>query len=163
MFQLPGRVPMEQRTFQFSQPDGNALTVRLCSPVIRSDVSKYGHYTWKCAEVLSEHIAKFPELVRGRRVLELGSGTGLCGLVAGMCGASFVTFTDSDPTLETYLLQSAQENGIKETVGFRLLDWEHPTHKWRPFEFDLLLASDTLFEKRGWHIRSLSNKLSISI
>ena len=35
-------------------------------------------------------LAERPELVRGREVLEMGSGTGLCGIVASQLGAAKV-------------------------------------------------------------------------
>ena len=39
---------------------------------------------------LCRHLVDNPALVRGRRVLELGSGTGLCGIVAAKPGAAEV-------------------------------------------------------------------------
>ncbi|OON14305.1 hypothetical protein X801_09904 [Opisthorchis viverrini] len=112
-----------------------------------SDV-QYGRYTWRCAEALSQYIVGNCEQVHGKRILELGAGTGLCGLVASLCGASWVTFSDRDHTLEGDLLRSAQSNGITQ-FDFCVLDWEFPTRYWRPRPFDLILASDTLFDKRG--------------
>ena len=48
---------------------------------------------------LSLYLLQNPHLVRGKRVLELGSGTGLVGLVASLY-ASSVTFTDLPDQLE---------------------------------------------------------------
>ena len=45
---------------------------------------------WASAHILAEHIATCPELVRGRRVLELGSGCGLTGILAAKLGAAQV-------------------------------------------------------------------------
>ena len=41
--------------------------------------------SWLC-----RHLVDNPALVRGRHVLELGSGTGLCGIVAAKLGAAEV-------------------------------------------------------------------------
>ena len=38
------------------------------------------------AVVLCEYLTQNPEIVRGRRVLELGAGTGLAGMVAAIAG-----------------------------------------------------------------------------
>ena len=38
------------------------------------------------AVVLGEFMTKHPDLVRGKKVLELGAGTGLAGLVAASLG-----------------------------------------------------------------------------
>ena len=45
---------------------------------------------WASAHGLAELLAKAPELVRGRRVLELGSGCGLAGILAAKLGAAQV-------------------------------------------------------------------------
>jgi predicted nicotinamide N-methyase len=42
------------------------------------------------AVVLSEYLAERPELVKNKRVLELGAGTGLVGMVAAVAGVHVV-------------------------------------------------------------------------
>merc|ERR1719469_112706 len=51
---------------------------------------------WSCALLLARELTKAPELVAGRRVVELGCGCGLAGVVAALLGAS-VVLTDRDP------------------------------------------------------------------
>lgn len=53
-----------------------------------------------------------PELVAGRSVLELGSGCGLCGIVAAKLGACQVTLSDYEPAA----LQNAAANMVSNTV-----------------------------------------------
>lgn len=49
--------------------------------------SAVGHILWPSAVVLSEWMRKHPQVFQGRRrVLELGAGLGLCGLVAASLG-----------------------------------------------------------------------------
>lgn len=57
--------------------------------------SDYCNYTWESARVLAWHLA-VSELngLKGKRVLEMGCGTALPGLLAARCGAS-VTLTDA--------------------------------------------------------------------
>ena len=46
-------------------------------------------------QVLAEYLVRLgPEFVKGRTVFELGSGTGLVGLVSGALGAEAVWITD---------------------------------------------------------------------
>jgi len=54
-----------------------------------------GGVAWPAGQVLAEYIARLgPEYVKGRTILELGSGTGLVGLVSGALGAEAVWITD---------------------------------------------------------------------
>jgi predicted nicotinamide N-methyase len=53
----------------------------------------YGRVTWPSALVVARALAALP--LRGRRVMELGCGTGVCALVAARAGAD-VTATDVD-------------------------------------------------------------------
>ncbi len=51
---------------------------------------------WPASALLCEQLLGYPELIRGRRVLELGSGVGLVGLLAARAGAAHVTLSDND-------------------------------------------------------------------
>ncbi|TNN16209.1 GPI transamidase component PIG-T [Schistosoma japonicum] len=132
------KVDIEKQTFQFQ-----GIKVQLHTPVTSSP--NYGHYTWKCAEVLSGFLARYPEEVRGLRVLELGAGTGLCGITAAVLGALHVRFTDKDLTCLETLRLNAQLNGINN-YDFILLDWNYPLD-WPGGLFDVILASDCLYDK----------------
>ncbi|KAF6779381.1 hypothetical protein AHF37_01376 [Paragonimus kellicotti] len=119
--------------------------------------NRYGQFTWECAKALSTYIVNNIYLVEGRHILELGAGTGLCGLVAGRCGASSVTFSDNDVQIHTYLLRNATINKIAQ-CNFLLLDWNYPTRNWQRQTFDVILAADTLFDKEVYEpfFRTLS-------
>jgi len=51
---------------------------------------------WLGSEILCQYLVEHPELIVGKRVLELGAGIGLCGLGALHLGASNVLMTDGD-------------------------------------------------------------------
>jgi hypothetical protein len=60
-----------------------------------------GGVAWPAGQVLAEYLVRLgPEVVKGRTVFELGSGTGLVGLVSGALGAEAVWITDQVPLLE---------------------------------------------------------------
>ena len=54
---------------------------------------------WPIAMVLGRHLCRNPALMRGKRCVELGSGTGMCGLVAAAVGAARVLLTDTAEAL----------------------------------------------------------------
>ena len=54
-----------------------------------------GYKVWECSIDLSKYIAENGEIVRGKKVLELGCGQGLAGITAIMCGG-VVHFQDYD-------------------------------------------------------------------
>lgn len=70
------------------------------------------------------------ELVRGRRVLELGCGMGLLGPVAALGGAAAVVLTDFDP-LVLDLCRHNQERNARAlgekygAISVQALDWRH--------------------------------------
>mmetsp|Transcript_23547 Transcript_23547/g.50838 ORF Transcript_23547/g.50838 Transcript_23547/m.50838 type:complete len:307 (+) Transcript_23547:332-1252(+) len=60
------------------------------------DVST-GMSVWKGSEILCQYLIEHPHVIRGKKVLEVGAGVGLCGVVsAKVLGASSVLLTDGD-------------------------------------------------------------------
>ena len=57
-------------------------------------------FVWPSAKLLSEYLLKHPDLIRNKRVVELGCGLGLPSFAAHFAGAGFVLPTDFD---ESYL------------------------------------------------------------
>ena len=75
-----------------------------------------GAAVYDAAYVLAEYLERHPELVNGNRVLELGAGPGLVGIVAGLLGAEKVIVTDGDETV----VELAQRNidDVEKKVDF---------------------------------------------
>ena len=79
---------VERRLFRLPR----AATVRLGT--LSFDAGGFGGSVWGCSIALAIRLMREPQLVRGRRVLELGSGTGLAGIASAMAGARSVTLSD---------------------------------------------------------------------
>ena len=62
----------------------------------QSDRDHLGGLTWTGGRALAEYLAARPELVEGRRVLELGCGSALVSLTCRELGAAATSATDVD-------------------------------------------------------------------
>ncbi|KAF9468900.1 putative methyltransferase-domain-containing protein [Collybia nuda] len=81
-----------------------------------------GGVAWPAGQVLANYLVKKgPSFVTGRNVLELGSGTGLVGLVAGKLGGN-VWITDQAPLLGI-MHRNVLGNKLESTVTVSELNW----------------------------------------
>ena len=101
----------------------------------------YGFVLWESAIGLSERLIAQPTLVRGKRVLELGAGVGLPGIVAQHLGGD-VAQTDYQVDSLTLCAWNGLQNGIK-TANFQG-DWQQWHHAQR---YDLIIAADILYDE----------------
>jgi predicted nicotinamide N-methyase len=83
--------------------------------------------------------------VAGRRVLELGCGLGLVGIVAALRGARVLS-TDYEAAALAFARHNARRNGCQQ-ARFQLMDWRYPTLRRR---YDYILASDVIYEARNF-------------
>jgi predicted nicotinamide N-methyase len=109
----------------------------------------YGMLLWASGIGLARHLAENPELVRTKRVLELGAGVGLPGIVAASFGAT-VTQTDYQPDILLLTHLNVADNGFPPP-NTRNSPFTHLLGDWREWsvegEFDLVIGSDLLYEK----------------
>jgi predicted nicotinamide N-methyase len=67
---------------------------------------------WPGGQVLARHVLDEPGLVAGRRVLDLGSGSGLVAVAAAMAGAAEVLASEIDPFGQAAIPLNAELNGV---------------------------------------------------
>jgi predicted nicotinamide N-methyase len=96
---------------------------------------------WPGGQALARHVLDHPELVAGRRVLDLGAGSGLVAVAAVLAGASGVLASDVDPYSHAAVELNAEVNGVTgiEVVG-DVLDEELPA-------IDVVLAGDVCYDR----------------
>jgi predicted nicotinamide N-methyase len=104
-----------------------------------------GWRVWRGALSLCEELERRPALVAGRRVLELGAGCGLVGLLAARLGAASVVLTDSVPALLQCCVENAEANGLSEGVCVHCLDWTDITSSSVPTA-EVALGSDVIYD-----------------
>ncbi|KAH8989339.1 putative methyltransferase-domain-containing protein [Lactarius hatsudake] len=92
--------------------------------------------------VLACYIARRGKALQGLNVLELGSGTGLVGLVAGYFGAR-VYITDQAPLIPIMERNIALSN-LQSNVTAAELDWSKPLPEHLP-QPDIVLAADCVY------------------
>lgn len=100
---------------------------------------------WPAAIGLSTYLLKSTDVGPGTRVLEIGCGMGLCGIVAARKGAE-VAMTDYLPEA----LELAELNALRNLdrpLRFQQMDWREPDTALRA---DILLASDVAYENRAF-------------
>ncbi len=75
------------------------------------DQPPYWAYQWAGGLALAQHFAKHPETVAGRRVLDLGAGSGLVGIAAARARA-IVSAAEIDPNGRAAIALNAAANGV---------------------------------------------------
>jgi predicted nicotinamide N-methyase len=82
--------------------------------------------------------------LRGRRVIELGCGLAVPSLAAARAGAA-VLATDADADALALVARNAQANDLR--VETAMVDWAEPDELLGRAPFDLVLASDILYQR----------------
>jgi predicted nicotinamide N-methyase len=97
-------------------------------------------FAWAGGIAIAKYLLEHPEEVTGRAVLDLATGSGLCGIAAMQAGAASVTAVDVDPFAEAAAAANARANGVRlRIIRGDLFDDEPP-------DVDVLLAGDTWYE-----------------
>jgi len=107
----------------------------------RADALPYWAFAWAGGQALTRHVLDHPDLVAGRRVLDLASGSGLVAIAAALAGAAAVTATDVDPLAVRAISVNAQANGALVTAcGDDILDTDGG-------DAEVILAGDVCYDR----------------
>ena len=97
-------------------------------------------FAWAGGQGLARYILDHPDEVRGKRVLDFASGSGLVAIAAKLSGASEVIAADIDPWAGTAVRLNADENGVE--IAFtadNLIGM--------PVSADVVLAGDVFYDR----------------
>jgi predicted nicotinamide N-methyase len=95
---------------------------------------------WAGGQALARWILEHPEVVRGRRVLDFGTGSGLLAIAAAKAGAANVRAVDVDPfAIAACALNAAANEVALEVLCEDLVDRED-------IGADVVLAGDVWYE-----------------
>ena len=112
---------------------------------------------WDAGFCLTDYMINNPELTAAAHVLDVGCGTGVCGLSAILLGASTVTFTDitQPPSLDENISQLPED--YRSKANFVAYDWSA-----EEISSELLCPSaleGVLFDDSSWDIVLCSDLL----
>jgi len=108
-------------------------------------------FAWAGGQALARYILDNPELVRGRRVLDIASGSGLVAIAAAKAGAAEVIANDIDEFAAAAIALNADAN----SVSIRWETFDRLGDDASPEAFGVVLAGDIFYE-RNTAARALS-------
>ncbi|MDE2134561.1 MAG: methyltransferase [Alphaproteobacteria bacterium] len=73
----------------------------------------YWAFAWAGGQALARYVLDHPEIVRGKSVLDFGSGSGLVAIAAAKAGASQVLAAEIDAFAEAAIQLNAEANGVR--------------------------------------------------
>jgi predicted nicotinamide N-methyase len=105
----------------------------------------YWAFAWAGGQAIARLLLDEPNLVHGRRVLDLASGSGLCAIAAARAGASHVIAVDRDGLAAHAITLNAQINDV--VVQARAEDIVLPDEvpSW-VLDCDVVLAGDVCYD-----------------
>jgi predicted nicotinamide N-methyase len=106
-----------------------------CEELLAGGYAPYWAFCWGSGQALARFVLDRPELVRGKRVADLGAGSGVVAIAAALAGAAHVAAVDIDPQARAAVVRNAARNRVALAVAEQV-----------PADIDVLFASDVLYE-----------------
>jgi predicted nicotinamide N-methyase len=97
-------------------------------------------FAWAGGQAIARYILDNRDIVRGRRVLDFASGSGIVAIAAAMAGAAQVEASDIDPFAVAAIEVNAEANGVP--ISARCEDLVGAEEDW-----DVVLAGDVSYER----------------
>ncbi|OQR87985.1 hypothetical protein ACHHYP_07809 [Achlya hypogyna] len=127
---------------------GDDIEIRLNG--LRRDIGQTLNSTgltlWRAGDFLSDFMFREKHLFAGKRVLEFGSGLGLCGILAAKLGAN-VLITDGDDESMPVLIDNCKLNGLEPATSCKQLLWGTELTPETKGTYDVLIGADIIYEK----------------
>tara|TARA_R110001592_G_scaffold362471_1_gene676375 strand:+ start:17436 stop:18098 length:663 start_codon:yes stop_codon:yes gene_type:complete len=102
----------------------------------------YWSFCWASGQVLAQYIMNHPEHVKGKTVVDFGSGSGIVAIAASLCGAKSVFACDID----TKALDACSINASLNKVDIKCISDIAVIKE----DIDLMLAADVLYDKDNY-------------
>ena len=105
---------------------------------------------WPTSFALARFLCENPSLVAGKRIVELGSGSGAVGLVCAALGATSVTLTDLPDAMTLLATNLAQNPTLAPLVKIAPCAWgsdEHISSLLEDGPFDIVLCCEVVYQQ----------------
>lgn len=114
----------------------------------------YWAFAWAGGQALARYLFDEPDIVRGKRVLDFGAGSGLVAIAAAKCGAASVEATDIDRFAIAAMELNCGVNNVE--INAHTADLLGQSGDW-----DVVLAGDVCFEQpMAGHVAKWLRKLA---
>jgi predicted nicotinamide N-methyase len=112
-----------------------------CHELADGEAPPFWAFCWGAGQALARYLLDHPDVVQGKHVVDLGSGSGVVAIAAARAGAAQVLALDLDPVSRRAAELNAELNGVSITTSAKVAD------RWY-----LMLAADVLYETglRDW-------------
>jgi predicted nicotinamide N-methyase len=118
--------------------DAVLLWARMEAEAGKALPSPFWATAWLGGQALARFILDHPDVVSGRRVLDLATGSGLVGIAACLAGAAMVSANDIDPYAIDAVAMNATANAVQITPSCAsMLDEE--------LDADVVLVGDAFY------------------
>lgn len=97
-------------------------------------------FAWAGGQGLARYILDHPNVVRGKRVVDFASGSGLVAIAAAKAGAAHVLAVDIDPWAKSAIALNAKANDVHLNISSANVIGEE-------LDADVLLAGDIFYDK----------------
>jgi predicted nicotinamide N-methyase len=137
----PAPVPLVPEVVTWQATELTPLWNATSAQLERYDASPFWAFPWAGGQALARHVLDHPEVVRGRRVLDFATGSGLVAIAACLAGAAEVVGTDLSPFCEVVFPMNAALNHVEAEI--RIEDLLGTAAE----GFEVVLAGDVFYEK----------------
>jgi predicted nicotinamide N-methyase len=135
------QVPLVPEVRLFVAEDATVLWARLEAEAGQTLAPPFWASAWAGGQALARYVLDHPEVVAGRRVLDLASGSGLVAVAAAMAGAVTTAANDIDPYAIAAIYANAAANGVAvDAFSGDLLDGDGGGA-------EVVLAGDVLYDQ----------------
>jgi len=102
----------------------------------------YWAFCWASGQILARHILQNPQLVKGKKVLDFGAGSGVVAIAAMKAGAKEVIACDIDQDALVSCEHNAKLNQVELAISDDLFAIKDK-------DIDLLIAADVLYDREN--------------